>query len=257
VALAPLGEASLLNAVVPAAAYVAGVDHVRRRGRAWPARRTAALFAGLLVLGAATSGATDDRAQASLAWHMAQQMALLFLVPLLLLAGRPGDLAERRGRFVPSTRVLGAAWLAIAGVQWIVHVPDVLDALARRPAALAAVHWTLVAAGVAFFGCSFSALRSGRFHPLAMALYVVSVMAGTDAIGLWLLFDPHVVYDRYAGAGALADQHLAGALMFAAGMVPLLVGAAIALRWLAPAADPGLRDARRTRAAVDGEPARG
>ena len=55
-----------------------------------------------------------------------------------------------------------------------------------------------------------------------MALYVVSIMAGTDAIGLWLLFDPKVVYDSYTGAGALADQHRAGAVMFTAGMVPLL-----------------------------------
>jgi cytochrome c oxidase assembly factor CtaG len=189
------------------------------------------------VLGAATGGAADDRAQASLAWHMTQQMALLFVVPLAIVAARPDELSAGSRRFVPSAAALGAAWLAIAGVQWTVHVPAVLDALARRPVALGALHWALVAAGVAFFGLAFSALRSGRVHPLAVALCVVGIMAGTDAIGLWLLFDPHVVYDRYTGPGALADQHRAGAVMFAAGMVPLLVGAGIAFRWLSPPAD--------------------
>jgi cytochrome c oxidase assembly factor CtaG len=229
--LVPFGPGALLNAAVPGAAYVAGVEHVRRTGRVWPARRTVALVAALLVLGAATSSAADGLVQASLAWHMTQQMALLFLVPLCLVAARPDELARPRSRWVPTAAALAAAWVLVAALQWIVHVPAVLDALARRPSALAAVHWALVAAGVAFFGCAGRA----RFHPLVVGLYVVSIMAGTDAIGLWLLFDPHVVYDHYAGSGALADQHRAGAVMFAAGMVPLLAGAGIAYRWLSPA----------------------
>jgi cytochrome c oxidase assembly factor CtaG len=236
VALVPLGVAAVMNAVVPGLAYVAGAERVRRAGRPWPARRTASVLVALLLLGAVTSAAVDDRAQASLAWHMAQQMALLFLVPLGLVAGRPDRLVRRLAGWTPSATLLGLAWLAAAGVQWIVHVPAALDALARRPAALAAVHWLLVAAGVAVFGCAAAALRSGTFHPLAIGLYVASVMAGTDAIGLWLIFDPNVIYDRYAGAGALADQHRAGAIMFAAGMVPLAIATAIVHRWLSPGA---------------------
>jgi cytochrome c oxidase assembly factor CtaG len=234
--LAPLGEAAVLNAAVPGAAYVAGIEHARRDGRTWPARRTAAFLAALVVLGAATSGPADGRAQAALAWHMAQQMTLLFVVPLGLVAGRPDRLAGLGRRWAPPAAALATAWLAAAGVQWVVHVPPVLDWLARRPAALAAVHWALVVAGAAFFGCAFAALASGRLHPLAAGLYLAGIMAGTDAIGLWLIFDPHVAYGHYAGAGALADQHRAGGVMFAAGMVPLLAGAGIALRWLSRAA---------------------
>lgn len=235
-ALAPLGATAVLNAGVPALAYAIGVGRFRRSGRSWPARRSWAALAALLVLGAATSGAVDDRAQASLAWHMAQQMALLFLVPLGLVASRPDALVGRRREGLsPSPPGLAAAWLAMAGLQWIVHVPAVLEAIGDRPAALAAVHWLLLAAGVAFFGSALGALASGRLHPLAAALYVVGIMAATDAIGLWLLFDPNVVYERYAGAGALADQHRAGAIMFAAGMVPLLVGAGMAYQWITTA----------------------
>jgi cytochrome c oxidase assembly factor CtaG len=226
---------------------VAGVEHARRDARSWPARRTAAFLLALLVLGAATSGAADTRAQVSLAWHMAQQMALLFLVPPGLVAARPDLLAGSRRTWRPSSAALAAAWIAMAGVQWVVHVPAVLESLARRPAGLAAVHWALVAAGAAFFGCAFAALASGRLHPLAVGLYLVAIMAGTDAIGLWLLFDPHVAYDRYAGAGALADQHRAGGVMFAAGMVPLAIAAGIAFRLLSPAMTPRLPATRKPR----------
>ncbi len=233
-AASALGGLAFLNVALPGAAYVAGAERLRRSGAAWPARRTAAFLAAVVVLAVATSAAADDRARAALAWHMAQQMTLLFVVPLGLIAGRPDALLRRRANWTPSAAVLAAAWLAAAGVQWVVHVPAVLDALNRRPAALGALHWTLMAAGAAFFGCALAALASGRFHPLAVALYVVSIMAGTDAIGLWLIFDPRAVYAGFA----VADQHRAGAVMFAAGMVPLLVGTGVAYRWLASAGRP-------------------
>lgn len=233
-AVSALGGLAFLNVALPGAAYVAGAERLRRSGADWPVRRTAAFLAALVVLAAATSAAADDRARAALAWHMAQQMTLLFVVPLGLIAGRPDALVRRRVSWTPSAFALGAAWLAAAGVQWVAHIPAVLDALDRRPAALGAVHWALVAAGVAFSGCALAALQSGRFHPLAVALYVVSIMAGTDAIGLWLIFDPRAVYDGFT----IADQHRAGAVMFAAGTVPLLVGAGVAYRWLASAGRP-------------------
>ena len=233
-AVSALDGPAFLNVALPGVAYVAGAERLRRSGTGWPARRTAAFLAAVVVLAVATSAAADDRARAALAWHMAQQMTLLFLVPLGLIAGRPDALVRRHTSWTPSAFALGAAWVAAAGVQWVVHVPAVLDALNRRPAALGAVHWALVAAGVAFFGCALAALASRRFHPLAVALYVVSIMAGTDAIGLWLIFDPRAVYAGFT----VADQHRAGAVMFAAGMVPLLVGAGVAYRWLASAGRP-------------------
>jgi len=243
-ALAAVGWLAVVNAAVPAAAYVAGEHRARRAGRAWAARRTAAFLAAVAVLGAATSGVLDDRARASLAWHMTQQMTLLFVVPLGLIAGRPGALlgrsAGRRAPWRPSPVALAGAWLALAAVQWVVHVPPVLDELWSRPAALAAVHWALVAAGAAFFACAFAAVSSGRLHPLAAALYVVSTMPATDAIGLWLLFDPNAVYERYAGAGAVADQHRAGAVMFTAGMVPLFLAARMAYGWISKGGDAPL-----------------
>jgi cytochrome c oxidase assembly factor CtaG len=233
-AVSALGGLAFLNVALPGAAYIAGAERLRRSGAEWPARRTAGFLAAVVVLAAATSAAVDDRARSELAWHMAQQMTLLFVVPLGLIAGRPDALLRRRTSWTPSAAVLAGAWLAAAGIQWVVHIPAVLDALDRRPAAHGALHWAFVATGAAFFGCALAALQPGRLHPLAVALYVVSIMAGTDAIGLWLIFDPRAVYDGFT----VADQHRAGAVMFAAGMVPLLVGAGVAYRWLASTGRP-------------------
>jgi cytochrome c oxidase assembly factor CtaG len=165
---------------------------------------------------------------------MAQQMTLLFAVPLGLLAGRPDELARGLWSRRPAaigTPALAGAWLGFVGVQWVVHMPAVLDLTLNQPAGRAGAHWALVAAGVAFFGCALGAVSSGRLHPLAVGLYVVSMMPVTDAFGLWLMFDPHVIYAEYAGPGAIGDQQRAGAVMFAAGTVPMLVAVGVTYAW--------------------------
>jgi cytochrome c oxidase assembly factor CtaG len=218
-----------LNAVVPAAAYLLLVGRVRRAGGAWPAARTAVFVAAFVVAAVATSSAADDAARRSLAWHMTGQMALLLLVPPGIVAGRPIELAGRAlGRRPLRTPPAAIAWIAFVGIQWLVHVPPVFAFALREPAAWGAMDWLLVLAGIAFFAQA----GAGRMHPLALALYVAAAMPTTDAIGLWLLLDPRVIYPHYAGPGALADQQAAGAIMFGAGNVLLLAAAWIAGRYL-------------------------
>jgi cytochrome c oxidase assembly factor CtaG len=218
-----------LNLVVPAAVYLALVRRVRRDGGGWPAARTAVFVAGCAVAAAATSTVADDAARRSLAWHMTGQMALLLLVPPAIVAGRPLELFRRAlGRRASLTPPPAVAWIAFVGVQWLVHVPPVFAFELRRPAAYGLMHWLLVLAGVAFFAQA----AAGRMHPIALALYVAAAMPTTDAIGLWLLLDPHVVYPHYAGPGALGDQQAGGAIMFGAGNVLLLAAAWIAGRYL-------------------------
>jgi cytochrome c oxidase assembly factor CtaG len=118
--------------------------------------------------------------------------------------------------------------MAFVGIQWLVHVPAVFAFALREPGAYGVMHWLLVLAGVAFF----AEAAAGRMHPLALALYVAAAMPTTDAIGLWLLLDPHVIYAHYAGPGGLGDQQAAGAIMFGAGNVLLLAAAWVAGRYL-------------------------
>jgi cytochrome c oxidase assembly factor CtaG len=218
-----------LNAVVPAAVYLALVLKVRRDGGGWPAARTAAFIAACAIAAVAASSAADDAARRSLAWHMTGQMTLLLVVPPVLVAGRPLELVRRAlGRRPALTPPAALAWIAFVGIQWLVHIPAVFAVALREPAAYGLMHWLLVLAGVAFFAQP----GAGRMHPLALALYVAAVMPTTDAIGLWLLLDPHVIYRHYAGPGALADQQAAGAIMFGAGNVLLLAAGWIAGRYL-------------------------
>jgi cytochrome c oxidase assembly factor CtaG len=229
--LGPVATAAVetLNAVVPAAIYVVVVRRVRRSGGVWPARRTALFLAGVTLAGLATSSAADAAARRSLAWHMTVQMALLLLVAPAVVAGHPLALVRRvAGRRIPRPPGPAVAWIGVVGVQWVVHVPAVMAFVLREPTAFALMHWLLIMVGVAFF----AQVGSARLHPLALALYVASVMPTTDAIALWLLLDPRVVYSHYAGSGGLADQQAAGAIMFGAGNILLVAAAWIAGRYL-------------------------
>jgi putative membrane protein len=218
-----------LNAILPAAVYLALVRRVRRQGGAWPAARTAAFVGAVVVLAVATSSVADEASRRSLAWHMTGQMAILLLVPPAIVAGRPlrlvGQALGRRVSLTPSPAV---AWVAFVGIQWAVHIPAVFGFALREPVAYGLMHWLLLAAGLAFF----AEAGAGRLHPLALALYVAAAMPTTDAIGLWLMLDPRVVYPHYAGPGALGDQQAAGAIMFGAGNVLLVAAAWIAGRYL-------------------------
>jgi cytochrome c oxidase assembly factor CtaG len=130
-------------------------------------------------------------------------------------------------------------------VQWVFHLPPVLDALVRHPAAGEAAHIAVLAAGLALFS-QITAPRGWVANPLMLGLYVVSAMPTTDAIALWLILDPHVIYPAFGAPGALADQRTAGVIMFGAGNILLIVAAVIAGRYL--------WEARPTRAEVPTAP---
>jgi putative membrane protein len=214
-----------LNAVVPVTVYLAAVRRLRSGGGQWPAARTAVFLAAVILAAIATSSIADDAARRSLAWHMTEQMTLLLVVAPGVVAGHPLQLLRRvGGPNIARPPGPALAWVVFVGVQWLVHVPPLLAFALRHSAAYALMHWLLVIAGVMFFAQSGSA----RLHPLALALYVVSAMPTTDAIALWLLLDPHVVYRHYA----LSDQQVAGAIMFGAGNILLVAGAWIAGRYL-------------------------
>lgn len=218
-----------LNAVVPAAIYLAALRRLRQGGGTWPAWRTAAFLAAVALAAVATSSLADGAARRSLAWHMTEQMALLLVVAPGVVAGHPLELIRLAGGPGLARRPGPAlAWVVFVGAQWLVHVPALLAFALRHSAAYALMHWLLVLAGVMFFAQT----GSRRLHPLALALYFAAAMPTTDAIGLWLLLDPHVVYPQYAGTGALADQQAAGAIMFGAGNILLIAAAWIAGRYL-------------------------
>lgn len=82
-------------AVLAAIAYVAGVRHLRRAGRAWPAGRTACWLTGCGLVLVATSSGLGAYAPAVFSIHMALHMVLNMLAPLALVLGAPVTLVLR------------------------------------------------------------------------------------------------------------------------------------------------------------------
>ena len=83
-----------------AAAYLAGVRRLRRRGDSWPWLRAMAWIAGCCLLVLVTSGGPGVYGRLRFSTHMLQHMSLMIIVPFFLVLGAPVTLAVRalRGR---------------------------------------------------------------------------------------------------------------------------------------------------------------
>jgi cytochrome c oxidase assembly factor CtaG/putative copper export protein len=75
--------------------YLVGVVRLRRRGDAWPMRRTVPWILGCLALVYVTNGGPGVYGPASFSTHMLQHMGLMMFVPPLLVLGAPILLALR------------------------------------------------------------------------------------------------------------------------------------------------------------------
>ena len=85
----------ILVIVVLGGLYAAGVIRLQRRGDSWPWGRTAAWFAGLLVLGIALLTGVGTYSYVLFSMHMVLHLVLSMLVPILLVLGAPATLALR------------------------------------------------------------------------------------------------------------------------------------------------------------------
>ncbi|MCS6711110.1 bifunctional copper resistance protein CopD/cytochrome c oxidase assembly protein [Brachybacterium sp. EF45031] len=90
-----LDAVALLIALGMAAAYVAGVVRLRRRGDSWPAVRVVVWLLGCLALVWVTSGGPAAYGHTRFDAHMVQHMALMMIVPPLWVRGAPVTLLTR------------------------------------------------------------------------------------------------------------------------------------------------------------------
>lgn len=202
--------------------------------RRWTWRATVAA-AGVLTAALAVSPPVEHAAEHGVAPHMAQHLLLVSVAaPLSTLAPRPAPaalppalrrlaaVAGRPGRGRSSTVLAVAAVHATVVAAW--HVPGPYDAATRNPAVHAVEHLTLLGTGIALW----AAVRAtARRSPLACipALFLAAVVgAGTGAL---LTFAPHPLYALSSTApDPLADQQLAGLLMWVPGGLVPAAGAA-------------------------------
>jgi cytochrome c oxidase assembly factor CtaG len=223
-----------------------------RRHRRWPRARTAAGLGGLAALALAFAAPLDDRASVLLSAHMLQHALVALVAAPLLVAAAPLRLAlgalpraqaRRLARALRGRRLRAlahpATGLAVfVVVLAVVHLPAVYEAALRHPLAHGAEHAALLWAAIGLWALP---RRSGV---LARVSVLVAAMTAMAALGAVLAAARGVVYPWYAtrSADPLADQALAGAIMWIGGMLVVLP-ALLALAWAALA-----REERRQRA---------
>ena len=240
--LVPLVAVALSGVTV---AYLAAALTVtgRHPSQPWRARHTLFFLAGVLVLLSVTLGpigAYDD----TFFWaHMAQHIALMMLAAPLLLLGEPVLLVLRvcsrdtRRRYVVPflhSRIVRfathpvVAWLVFAGVLMGTHFTGFYEyALAHPPVHDYVEHALFLGAGLLYFypllGTSPGAALSGRAKVASMAL----MMALEVGVGVAIASRGQVMYLYYSAVTerpwgpptALADQRLAGELMWSTGLI--------------------------------------
>ncbi|MEU3453403.1 cytochrome c oxidase assembly protein [Micromonospora sp. NPDC006766] len=248
-----LTMASMVLVCLLVAGYGRGVQELWRRGavRLVPPWRVAAFGAGLLTVLAAEHGPMHALAEGSFAGHMTQHMVFLLGTGPLLAAGAAGlplslatPLALRRRlarwRVGPALRwtrrpVTGAL-AAGAGqtvVLWVWHLPGAYVAAVDHAVLHATEHLCFVAMSWWFWTSVLGAARHRPPAPVAVLL-LAGTMLPASALGAVLTFAPEPVYPlRVFGAHPLADQQLAGLLMWAPmDAVVILVSLGLFLRWL-------------------------
>lgn len=211
-------------------------------------RRELLTAAGIAVCAVAISPPVELAAERTFAGHMVQHLLLLFAAPALLALGCSGTtLVRRLRRWLPPRRralVVGvqrrwhrlrrerddlALAFAVAANLAIVtlwHVPPLFAAAVHNPFVHGLEHVLFLAAGLAVFTTvRVTVARS----PLPTAAAAFAVTLHGTALGALITFAVTPIYEvaHRDGAAELADQQVAGVLMWVPGG---LVYAALALR---------------------------
>ncbi|MFR9778592.1 cytochrome c oxidase assembly protein [Micromonospora sp. MS34] len=245
---------AVATACLLVAGYGRGVQELwarRGRGRVVSGRRVTAFGAGTVIALAADQGPVHELAESSFAGHMAQHMLLLLVAGPLLAAGAAGlplslaappslrRLLARARVARPARRLRRPTTYALlaggaqAAVLWFWHLPGPYVAAVDDPVPHAVEHLCLLATAWWFWT---PVLGPARHRPPApvTVLLLMATMLPAAALGAVLTFAPEPVYPvRVLGADPLADQQLAGLLMWAPmDLVVLVVALGVFLRWL-------------------------
>ncbi|MEX3736650.1 cytochrome c oxidase assembly protein [Mycolicibacterium porcinum] len=248
-------------AIVGAALYLAGVYRLRRRGDAWPLGRTVAWLLGCAVLLFTTSSGLGRYMPAMFSMHMIAHMLLSMLVPVLLVLGAPVTLALRAlptaGRGSPPgprewllaalhskvsqflTQPIIATVLFVAGFYGL-YFGGIFDAAVSNHAAhiLMNVHFLL--SGYLFYWVVIGVDPTPRPVPHLVKIGMVFASLPLHAFfGVVMMGMQNVLGESFYRSlqlpwhtDLIGDQHLGGAIAWAAGEVPLvIVMLALLIQW--------------------------
>ena len=232
-----------------------------RRAPSVPAGRRRWFVAAYLVLVVALVSPVATVSEERFSVHMVQHLLLTYLaapflalsapVTVALQALGPGAGRARLLRVLHSSvvRVVThpvVTWVLFAAVMYATHFSPLYDAALGSSAWHGFEHLLYLAASSLFW---WPVVRRdpvpGSFPWPGRVLYLFLAMPLQSFLGVAILGSSTVLYAHYSGfAGALADQHLAGAIMWGG-------GDALMLGWIGWAIAGWLRHEERTTAALD------
>lgn len=197
-------------------------------------------MAGLVTVAVALSPPVDGRADASLPAHMVQHVLLTMVAAPLLAAGLP-----RLSRVHPLV-----AWILFAATGWVVHLTGFFEAAAEHVPVHVLEHALLLGTAVLFWAAVVGP-RTTLSYPLRL-LYLAVGMPQNTFLALAIYSSATVLYPHYGGGRhPLADQRVAGGIMWVAGDLVLLVAVLVmAAAW----ARDEERQARLSEEAADRAP---
>ena len=255
---APITLGSLITQWQPdwvtlGATVLIGLGYARSRRRAhrlglrWPVGRDVLVGVGLLAAVWTSSGILQERAGDVMWVWTAQQLLLLLVIPIVVLAGQPIALVRRTsGERSPVLHVLASRPVRVLAHPMVgpLLVPVIagllffggLGALALQSTAGGwALHVLLLGLGalIALPLVDQDDRRSSLAVGLALGVGILELLL--DAFpGIALTFDGHLTLAHYVGnPAALADQHTAGGILWAVAEIldlPFLV--LVATRWM-------------------------
>jgi putative membrane protein len=252
--------------------YLLGVRRIRqRRGAAgWKTSRCIWFLAGVGVLFVALASPIDAYSGRLLSVHMVQHLLLMQVAAPLLLLGRPITLALAASSGAVRVRLSGVAHSGIArtlgspvvcfcafGVAlWGSHFSRLYEATLTDATLHAVEHLAFLAAALLFWwpvvardpGAA-RLSHPGRLFYLFLSMPVMSLLGFVISSSGRVLYAHYAVSSSVLGVSALADQRLAGTIMWESSMLVSAVAlSAVLLDWMERDEREGLRaDLRRDR----------
>src|SRR3954453_11408154 len=189
---------------------------------ALPLSQRLAFLAGVSVVALALMGPLDTRAHQHFSAHMMQHLLLISVAAPLLALGRPVDVARPLLRLRPPRPLSISPVVGVALCQVTVllgwHVPDAYQGAVDNEVLHALEHATMLVSAFALWS-SLCASRGTLRGAALLVLFIVGLPPMAYGVGLTLA--PASFYPAYS----LADQQLAGVLMWAWGGAAATVGA--------------------------------
>ena len=260
-------------AILAALAYLYGVRLVARRhpGNPVPLARIASFLGGLAIIELAVQGPIDYYEATLFADHMTQHMLLMMVAAPLLVMGAPITLLLRvaspqaRSRWMLPILLSRPVRLAshpivafglFAGVLWATHFSAIYELSLENDTLHNLEHLGYLTAALLFWwpmvGRDPSPWRLS--HPVKLVMMLLQMTQGAF-LGVAIMNAPAPLYAHYAALNlpwisALADQQLAGAIMWGAGGLGFLaLGLVIFYDWMRAEEE----NARRVDARLDRE----